>query len=244
MQKKFSARVTLLFALLLILGLSAACRAPSRTSTPVPPTVKVSPTLPPAPTAPPLTAAPTDLPTAVPTESLPPPATNVNPTNSPAPAETAPAIPTIAPQKSPGSGTNPTRVVSNNPPAPTAPVINRGPLTGLSIAGMRTEPPQPRNNEQTKFYATIVNRSGRSQTVPVCVEIFRVGVSRSIGVSSCDAVTVPQGTTQVFGGMWIGSGIKQCTAFRARAGLRPQGELLPFTTTSGRDFWFDFPVCP
>lgn len=236
-MKSFIARRTLLAILLLGSVLfGAACRNANPTATPAPPTAILPTPLAPAPTAPALTDAPTAIvPTAVlPTQAPPPAATETSSPSAP--------IPTITPAE--GNVVPPGNPPSNNAVVPT---VDRGPLTGLYVAGLRYEPSEPRNNDQVKFFVTLINRTGRAQYYPVCVEIFRPGAKKSFGITNCDTLTIPAGTGQVFAGTWIGSGIKECIRVRARAVLREQGEgevRWVFTTTNGGELWTDFNVCP
>ncbi len=240
MKKIFTSRTLFAFLIVSVIFFVAACRGPAPTSTPVPPTANVPTALPPAPTAPPLTAAPTDVP---PPTAVLPSATAVPPTN--APAATA-VVPTTAPTSSSGVATPikpPTRAASNLPPAN----VDRGPLTGLYISALRFEPGYPRRNDPIKFYATLINNSGKEQYYPVCAEIFRPDAKKSFGITNCDNLTIAIGTSEVFIGSWIATGIKECIPARARAVLREQGEgevRLVFTTLNGGELWKDFQVCP
>lgn len=216
-----------LFAFVLILiaaSVFAACRSNNPTSTPVPPTAVVPTALPPAPTAPALTDVPTAV---VPTQAPQPTAIQVSPTN-------APANPTAS-----NDASNPT----SNAPV----VVNSGPLAGLYLVGLRYDPTYPRNNEPLKFFATLINRTGKDQNYPVCVAIHRVGEPKPFGISSCDVVTIPPGTNEVSAGTWTGSGIKECLAVQARTVLKDLDQdnvYLPMTTTSGASPWTKFQVCP
>jgi hypothetical protein len=198
--------------------------------------------LPPAPTAPPLTEAPTAV---LPTQAPPPAATEANvtnPTTVPTEAPTsAAANPTAATS---GNAAQPTAAASNNKPAPS---VDRGPLTGLYVAGLRYEPAYPIRNDPVMFYATLINQTGKDQNYPVCAEIFRPGAGKSFGITNCDTVTIVPGTSQVFIGSWIATGIKECIPVRARAVLHEHDTdnvRLVFTTTKGGELWTDFNVCP
>jgi len=258
MRKFFSARTLIAFMIFGIVFLAAACRGPAPTITPAPPTAKVSTPLPPAPIAPPLTETPTEVPTATP----PPTATTViptavptsvptntptlAPTNAPTSALTKPPATALANRTVSSSGTtvkNPTRVRPTNAPVP---LVDRGPLTGLYVAGLRHEPNFPVSNEPIKFYATLVNRSGKEQHYPVCAEIFRPDEKKRFGSTNCANLTILIGTHEVFIGTWNDTGIKECLPRRARAILREQGSDidLVFTTQNGGVLWIDFKVCP
>ncbi len=249
MKALFSPRTLFLCGILGVVCLSAACRAPAPTSTPVPPTVNMPTALPPAPTAPPLTEAPTAV---LPTQA-PPTATAVIPTQPP-PTPTV-IVPTNAPSPVPTNTTSSGVATPIKPPTPTSasgsavvePTVDRGPLTGLYIAGLRFEPDYPRRNDPVMFYATLVNRTGREQYYPVCAEIFRPDAKKSFGITNCDNLTIPVGTNEIFIGSWTGTGIKECIPVRARAVLREQGEgevRWVFTTTNGGELWTDFQICP
>lgn len=253
MHKVLTLRTLFAFTLLGALLLTAACGGGAPTSTPVPPTVKVPTALPPAPTAPPLTEAPTPIP---PTIAPSPTATAVIPTKAPTNAPTTAATsaattaPTIKPTNPPvnpttsGAGTTankPTPIRAGNPTSP--PPVDRGPLTGLYIAGLRFEPDHPVTNDGIKFYATLVNRSGKEQNYPVCAEIFHPDQPKRFGNTNCDTVTIPTGTNEVFIGQWVVTGVKECIPVRARVILQEQGGLV-FTTVNGGAFWTDFTVCP
>lgn len=270
MRKYLSARILFALVTLGVVVLAVACRGPAPTATPAPPTVNIPTPLPPAPTAPPLTEAPTEVPTATP----PPTATAIIPTAAPTSSPTnvttvelttvatgastsAPtSAPTNAPIKPPETApTNPTasnpNTTANNPtprrPANTAvPLVDRGPLTGLYVASLRYEPDFPVVNDPVRFYATLVNRTGKEQNYPVCAEIFRPDAVKSFGITNCDTLTIPSGTNEVFIGSWIGTGIKECIPVRARTVLREKGDetRLVFTTLNGGALWTDFKVCP
>lgn len=233
MKKFFVSPIWLVsFALVLVL-FGAACRNNAPTATPAPPTEVVPTALPPAPTAPPLTDAPTAV---LPTQIPPPAATAVVPTNPlPAPTNTT-ASGGAAP---PG---NPTRAASNQPV-----VENRGLLAGLYLASLRFEPSYPQRNEPVKFFATLINRTGKEQHYPVCAEVYRPGEPKAFGISNCDIVTIAPGTSEVLAGQWTATGIKECIPVRARAVLKDleaDNVFLPFTTLGGAIVWTDFNMCP
>ncbi len=238
MKKIFAARHLFAFAIIGIAVFVAACRGPAPTSTPVPPTVQVPTSLPPAPTAPPLTEAPTAV---LPTQAPPPAATEANVANPTTAPTEAPANP---PATTASNAPQPTAAASNNKPAPT---VDRGPLTGLYVAGLRYEPDYPRRNDPVMFYATLINQTGKDQHYPVCAEIFHPGAAKSFGITNCDTLTIVPGTSQVFIGSWIGTGIKECIPVRARVVLHEHDTdnvRLVFTTTRGGELWTDFQVCP
>ena len=241
MNKFFAPRMFFALVLFAVIMFAAACRNANPTSTPVPPTVDVPTALPPAPTAPPLTAAPTAV---LPTQAPPPAATAVVPTNAPpAPTNTATSGGSVPPNNPTASSTNNN---NNNNNAP-APIVERGPLTGLYIAALRFEPTYPVKNTPIMFYATLINRSGKEQYYPVCAEIFRPDAKKSFGITNCDNLTIPVGTNEIFVGSWIATGIKECIPVRARAVLREQDEddiRLVFTNTNGGELWTDFNMCP
>lgn len=241
MKSVFAPRNLFLLILAALVSLTAACRGPAPTATPPPPTGNVPTALPPAPTAPLLTQAPTAV---LPTQAPPPAATDVPLTNAPAATTTATTAATNAPANP--TAANPPSAQATNPPAPVA-TVDRGPLTGLYVTGLRFEPSFPRTNDPITFYATLVNQTGKEQHYPVCAEIFRPAAAKSFGISNCSNLTIVPGTSEVLAGMWIGSGIKECIPVRARAVLREEGEgevRQVFTTTNGGELWVDFNVCP
>ena len=249
MQKYIVPRA--LFALVLfgIVLLVVACGGDTPTSTPVPPTVNVPTPLPPAPTAPPLTEVPTAV---LPTNTPLPTATAVVPpteaaTEAATLAATAAAT-AAATNTTASSAVAATSVATRSIPAsqPTS-NIDRGALNGLYVSNLRFEPDYPVNNDPVRFYATIINQTGKDQHYPVCVEIYRPDAPKPFGTSSCDVSTIVPNTSEVLAGYWTGSGIKECIPVRARPILKEEGEgeaRLVFTTLNSGEVWVDFSVCP
>ncbi|MBI4674359.1 MAG: hypothetical protein HY741_22170 [Chloroflexi bacterium] len=170
------------------------------------------------------------------------PATTVLPAaTSPSTQPAATATSASAPPTQAGSTTSGRRLPtpSITPPPPS-------PLTGLSIAGLRYEPPRPVRNDPVYFFATITNRTGQDQNYPVCADVFLPGRKNPLGTTDCNMVTMVPGTAEIPIGFWIGTGIKECIPLRARVVMREQGgELrIPFTTDKGAEFWIDLSVCP
>jgi|GEM_PF-1461513 hypothetical protein len=123
---------------------------------------------------------------------------------------------------------------------------NQGPLAGLFVAALRYDPPRPVRNDPVNFYATFVNRTGKDQNYPVCAEVYLPDHKNPLGTTDCNLTTIVPGTAEVPVGFWIGTGIKQCIALRARVVMREKGgeERIPFTTVNGGELWTDFSVCP
>lgn len=97
------------------------------------------------------------------------------------------------------------------------------------------------------FYATVTNTTGKEQYYPVCAEIFRPGGQKSFGITNCDNLTMVPGTSEIFIGSWIATGIKECIPVRARVVLREQNEddiRLILRKANGSDLWVDFQMCP
>lgn len=222
-------------------------------------------TIPPATARPPATAVvivetqapPTAAPQTV--TAVPATATLVvgGPTTAPAnqataqPTTAAPGVATATtggeqPTTASTGGEQPTQAAAATPLLTRTPAPRPGPLGELYIGALRYDPPNPVRNEPVNFYVTMLNRTGKEQNYPLCIEIYLPDKARPLGTTDCNNVTIPTGAAEVPVGFWIGTGIKQCIQLRARAVMREQGgeARIPLTNTRGDELWTDFGVCP
>lgn len=208
------------------------------------------------PTAPPPATAVVIIETQAPPTLAPATATLVISANSTtAAADTpAPVAPTVAPAATDNASTAPTlpAATGSAPAAPTrvAPTADTGERPGalgrLYINALRYEPPYPVRNEPVNFYVTLLNRVGKEQNYPLCVEVYLPDKEKPLGTTDCNVVTIPTGVSEIPVGFWIGTGIKQCISLRARAVMREQGgeARIPLTNLRGNQVWTDFQICP
>lgn len=231
--------IGVLIFLLIILGFCAPNRQASPPATPKPPAtaVVIVETQAP-PTAAPATATLVLAPTASETT-----AANTQPTNAPPAATDTAAQPTVASATETNVAAQPTRGAIATQAADAE---RPGALGRLYIGALRYEPPNPVRNEPVNFFVTMLNRTGKEQNYPLCVEIYLPDKEKPLGTTDCNNVTIPVGANQIPVGFWIGTGIKQCIQLRARAVMREQGgeERIPLTNIQGEQLWTDFGVCP
>lgn len=241
--------IGVLLFLLIILGFCAPNRIVTTNPTARPPAtavVIVETQAPPTPASQQVTAAPA-------TATLVVGGPTTAPTSEPAaqPTTAAPGATTAAAS----DGAQPTTAspASEQPTASAnaslltrTPAARPGPLGELYIGALRYDPPNPVRNDPVNFYVTMLNRTGKEQNYPLCVEIYLPDKAKPLGTTDCNNVTIPTGTSQVPVGFWIGTGIKQCVPFRARAVMREQGgeARIPLTDIRGDQLWTDFSVCP
>jgi hypothetical protein len=153
----------------------------------------------------------------------------------PAPTSTPVIIPTTTPLASaPGATAAPPAGNANSP----------NPIPGVYVTRLRTDP-KPRKAEPINFYLTLVNTTGHAQFHNVCAEIYRVGESKSFGITSCPSQSIPAGTSEVNAGTWTVTGIHACLPLRAHAIARDEGQVrIPLQQPGGGDLWLDLEVCP
>jgi hypothetical protein len=223
--------IGVLIFLLIILGFCAPNRQTSANPTTRPPATAVVIV---ETQAPPTAAPATATLVLAPTASEATAAANAQPTNAPPAATETAAQPTAA---QPTRGAIATQAAETERP---------GALGRLYIGAMRYEPPNPVRNEPVNFYVTMLNRTGKEQNYPLCVEIYLPDKAKPLGTTDCNNVTIPMGASEVPVGFWIGTGIKQCIQLRARAVMKEQGgeERIPLTNLRGEQLWTDFGVCP
>ena len=92
----------------------------------------------------------------------------------------------------------------------------------------------------------MLNRTGKEQNYPLCVEVYLPDKEKPLGTTDCNNVAIPTGVNQIPVGFWIGTGIKQCIELRARAVMKEQGgeARIPLTNLRGEQLWTNFGICP
>jgi hypothetical protein len=152
-----------------------------------------------------------------------------------APTATPVIIPTTtSPATAPGATTGPSGSKAQAP----------NPVPGLYVTRVRVDP-KPRKGEPVNFYLTFVNTTGHAQVHKVCAELYRIGESKSFGVTSCPSQSIPPGTTEVNAGSWTLTGIHECLPVRAHAISRDEGQVrTPLQQPTGAELWLDLQVCP
>lgn len=148
-----------------------------------------------------------------------------------------------------GSSGTPGSIPTVTPAATASPGPNGGatpnPVPGFYASQMSVDPAKPRKNDQISFRVTFINTTGHAQAHKVCAEIFRLGETKSFGITSCASANIPPGTSQVQTGTWRLTGIHACLPIRAHAIARDDGDVrVPLHQPNGADLWLDLQVCP
>ncbi|HZQ10469.1 MAG TPA: hypothetical protein VFD70_28075 [Anaerolineae bacterium] len=212
----------------------AACRA---NPVPPPPTNPNSPTV-----LVPFTPNSQDLelPTLLPTVTIPP---------TVVPVTVTPILVTVTPSPTPTRSIQTTRAPTRVPNTAT-PAVSPTPLPNdvpkVFITALRVEPGTPKPDQGGTYFATFQNNSGADQTYDWCVEIWEAeNTRRPFGLTSCQQVTMPVGGSNFSQAGWTVKGLGECRAFKARAVARDENDTrAPFIQPDGNILWIYFNVCP
>lgn len=188
-------------------------------------------------------ATPTRLSFVVATETSAPAAISGATDAAPTVTDTPVVIPTAAPLPPPATPTT----ANTTKPSNQVPVVKppSSSAKGIYVTHIRVDPARPVKNDPVNFYITFVNPTGKPESHSICVEIYRPGDKKSFGITHCPPQSIPPGTSELFTGGWIATGIHQCIPVQARAISRDDGDnRFPYLQANGSDLWANFSVCP
>lgn len=168
--------------------------------------------------------------------------TVVQPTDAP---QATAAPPTFTSEPSPAAVVPPaaTNIPFTAAPEPTA-TLNVPP--GVYVRNITVQPDQPRAGEPIVFSAELLNTTGAPQNFNWCVEIFTLDNTRnSTGITPCQPTVVAAGTSVISGATYTISQIGSCEQRLAKVISETQEKArIPFLQADGKDFWFNFTICP